>query len=283
MTSIVGILCRDGVVIGADSSVTFVQEGHIQIPMIEQKFEKIEIIGEHVIVVGTGSVGQGQRFCEIVKKAWNDKVFQNEQHTVGKKLCAEAVKDFAETAAQHGNYGALVGFPCLGKACLTEFPLSDFQPEMKTEQLWFASMGSAQHITDTFLAFLKEVFWSSSVPNVNDGIFAAKWTLDNAVSWNPGGVNGPVRIAVLEMVSDKYQARILHDDELQEHSQAIIDAKTALAHFRNEYRPTNHPEIPPVPEPETLDNHDKAEGELIPLDAKPYQSANRNRHKSKKI
>ncbi len=277
MTSIVGILCRDGVVIGADSSVTFVQDGSIQIPLIEQQFEKIDIIGGQVIVAGTGAVGQGQRFCAMVQRAWDERKFQYEQRIIGEILSNYTVNNFAETKAFQKTYGALVGFPSQDNACLTEFQISDFQPEMKTEKLWFASMGSAQHITDTFLAFLKEVFWPTSLPNVNDGIFAAKWTLDNAVNWNPGGVNGPVRISVLEKVAGKFQAKILADGELQEHSQAIVDAKLALNRFRNDYRANNHSEIPAVPVPSLhgLDNNDNPH-EIKPIDPEP-----RKRHKPK--
>jgi hypothetical protein len=218
--------------------------------MIEQPFEKIDIIDNHVILVGTGAVGQGQRFKDIVQKAWINKKFQsNDALAAGRILSADATKDFAETRAHLGTYGALVAFPCQAKAHLTEFGLSDFQPEMKTKKLWFTSMGSAQHITDTFLAFLREVFWKNAIPNVNDGIFAAKWTLDHAVAINPGGVNGPVRIAVLETIGGSFQARLIPDDELQEHSQAIADAKSALAQFHNNYTSVNHEEVPAVPRP----------------------------------
>lgn len=251
MTSIVGILCQDGVVIGADSSVTYVHEGpKFSQSMIEQPFEKIEIIDNHVILVGTGAIGQGQRFKAIVQRAWNSKELRSKDAlTGGKILSAEAINDFAETRAHQGTYGALVAFPCYGKAHLTEFALSDFQPEMKTDKLWFTSMGSAQHITDTFLAFLKEVFWEKTIPNVNDGIFAAKWTLDHAVKINPGGVNGPVRIAILEKTGDSHKARIIPEEELQEHAQAIADAKTALAKFRNNYASVNHEDVPNIPQP----------------------------------
>lgn len=247
MTSIVGILCQDGVVIGADSSVT-VGPGDGR-PLIEQPFEKIDVIESHVILVGTGQVGLGQRFKGVIQKAWHNKTFaQNDALTVGKVLSGSAIKDFSETNAPK-SYGALVAFSCYGKHHLIEFGIQDFQPEMKTEKLWFTSMGSAEHITDTFLAFLREVFWSVTLPNVNEGIFAAKWTLDHAVAINPGGVNGPVRIAVLEKSMKDYQARVLTDDELQEHAQAIKDAKTALAQFRDKYQVVNQDEIPSIPKP----------------------------------
>jgi 20S proteasome alpha/beta subunit len=250
MTSVVGILCQDGVVIGADSSATFYQEGQVSVPMIEQPFEKIDIIDNHIILVGTGGIGQGQRFKDIIQKAWNSKKIQGiDALTAGRILSADAMKDFAETKAQFGKYGALVAFPCYGKAHLTEFALSDFQPEMKTDKLWFVSMGSAQHITDTFLAFLREVFWKNTLPNVNDGIFATKWTLDHAVAINPGGVNGPVRIAVLEKIDSAYHARIIPDTDLQETIQGIASVKTALAKFRSDYMSVNQEEVPTVPQP----------------------------------
>jgi hypothetical protein len=267
MTSIVGILCQDGVVIGADSSVTYVQEGQVRTPMIEQPFEKIDIIDNHVILVGTGAVGQGQRFKDIIQKAWNSKKIQGiDALTAGRILSAEATRDFIGTNAHVGTYGALVAFPCYAKAHLTEFALSDFQPEMKTEKLWFTSMGSAQHITDTFLAFFNVVFCKNTLPNENDGIFATKWTLDHAVAINPGGVNGPVRIAVLEMIGSSYQARIIPDNELQEHSQAISDAKTALAKFHHDYTSVNHGEVPTIPQPSVSSSPDGSGDGSAPSD-----------------
>ena len=268
MTSIVGILCQDGVVVGADSSVTIAPvAGH---SLIEQPFEKIDIIENHVILVGTGQVGLGQRFRAVVQKAWPKKFKENDALTIGKILAGETIKDFMETNVHQQSYGALVAFPCFGKPYLTEFGLQDFQPEMKTEKLWFTSMGSAEHITDTFLAFLREVFWPTGLPNVNEGIFAAKWTLDHAVAINAGGVNGPVKIAVLEKTSEKYQARILVDDELQEHAQAIKDAKTALAQFRNKYRSVNQDEVPSVPQP-ILDSGSSSSGDGSETQNKKYE------------
>ncbi len=262
MTSLVGILCRDGVVIGADSSVTHLQEGQRVIPTIEQPYEKIDIVGDHVIVVGTGQIGLGQRFLAVVKEAWGNRAFQNDPIAVGKILSANAIKDFNDTAARTNSFGALVAFPVGNNAHLTEFAISDFQPEMKTEKMWFSSMGSAKYITDTFLAFLREVFWPNELPNISGGIFAAKWTLDHAVAINAGGVNGPVRISVLERVKGQFHARIIPDDELLEHAQAITDAKASLARFRNEHALVGHAEIPPVPQLpkiESIDGSNKEE------------------------
>ena len=74
MTAIVGIRCNDGVVIGADSSATFGDGGGNR--FIEQSTRrKIEIIGQNVIVTGTGSVGHMQRFSAVIQKLWDTKSF----------------------------------------------------------------------------------------------------------------------------------------------------------------------------------------------------------------
>jgi hypothetical protein len=245
MTSIVGILCKDGVVIGADSSATFANG---QFRTIEQPMEKIEIIGNHVIVVGTGQVGLGQRFCEIVRKAWNEKAFSSSPVDVGKFLSGTAINDFVQTSAPKGQYGAFVAFPSNHRPQLCEFAVPDFQPELRTENIWYGSMGSAQPITDPFLGLIREVFWSNGMPSLQDGVFATTWTLDYAVKVNPGGVNGPVRIAVLELIKGQSEARIISDDELGEHRQNIEEAKKALRDFKLAHQPDKQNAIPSLPE-----------------------------------
>jgi hypothetical protein len=247
MTSLVGILCKDGVVIGADSAVSL-EDGRVR--TIEQQYDKIEIIGNSVILVGTGAVGLGQRFSAIVNDEWNHKktFFQNTPLNIAKILCGAALNDFRSTFAPPG-LGALVAFPVGGKAHLFEFGIRDFQPEMKTEKLWFTSLGCVQIITDSFLAYLKSVFWNDELPNVNDGIFIVKWTLEHAVAVNPGGVNAPVRVAVLEQVGGKYIARMVSDDELQEHQQNIEGAKKALMEYRNQYKSLEGVPTPSIPQP----------------------------------
>lgn len=245
MTAIVGILCRDGVVIGADSSASFSQG---QLRTIEQPYEKIEIIGEHVIVSGTGQIGLAQRFCEQIKKTWEDKGFQKSALDVARHLAKVTTQDFANTSAKQNSYGALVAFPSGHKAHLCEFSILDFQPEFKTDRLWYCSMGSAQPITDTFLAFIREIFWDKELPNLQDGIFAATWTLDHAIRINPGGVNSPIRIAVLENTKKGgLGARLLTDDELGEHHQNIIEAKECLRNYKLKQLPMEPVYVPEIP------------------------------------
>lgn len=155
MTAIVGVLCRDGLVIGTDSSTTF--GSGVGPPIMEQPTEKLQIFSNTIIVAGTGQVGLGQRFGRIIEVAYQDNVFRSGQHhtAVGTELCRRTIADFSSTQAKQGSYGALVGFPLGDKVCLCEFPISDFQPEFKTETMWYCSMGSGQPLTDPFLALIR--------------------------------------------------------------------------------------------------------------------------------
>lgn len=234
MTLIVGLRCQDGVVIGSDSSTTFTTS----IPnlnTIEQPTKKVSIIENKIIVAGTGQVGLGQRFNATVEKSWGEGIFKGTNNTpleIAKRLCAAGIKDFAETQARPGQYGALVAYPCGKKYCLCEFSVSDFQPELKDEKIWYVSMGSGQSIADPFLGLLRKVFWKSSPPKLPEGIFAVAWTLQHGIELNSGGINGPWQIAVLTP-DDKadLRARLLDDAELAEHVDNVRGVEEHLGNY----------------------------------------------------
>ena len=227
MTAIIGVLCTDGVVVGTDSSGTFTAG---QLRTIEQPTEKLDILSDRIVLAGTGQIGLGQRFKRIVEHAWGNNVFKGDAIEVCRQLSAAAIQDFNSTAAQRGQYGAVVVFPVGNKLHLCEFAEADFQPELKLShpRLWYVSMGSTQLITDPFLAFIREVFWVESQPNVKQATFAVLWTLEHAISVNPGGVNGPPRLATAQRIDGECRARLLTAAELDEHRQAIALAKQGL-------------------------------------------------------
>ena len=232
MTILVGLRCQEGVVIGSDSSATFTTPS---IQTIEQPAKKVTIIENKVIVAGAGQVGLGQRFNAVVEKAWSEKVFTGTNNTpleIAKHLSAAGIKDFVETSAPKGEYGALVAFPCGRKFCLCEFAIKDFQPELKDENIWYVSMGSGQTIADPFLGLLRRTFWKDSPPKLSEGIFAVTWTLEHAIELNPGGIKGPSQIAVMSAnESGDLLARLLDDAELGEHIDNVHGAEEYLSKY----------------------------------------------------
>jgi hypothetical protein len=246
MTAIVGLFCTDGVVIGADSSVTIAAAGNFR--TIEQQSNKIHIVEGRVIIAGTGPVGLGQRFCATVEKAGGLKGTPIEAM---KQLCKGGIEDFAQTGLQLGTipYGALVAFPVQNHPYLCEFETGNFQPELKTKEIWFGSMGNHQHITDAFLGLMKDVFWPNSQPSLQDGIFAAMWTLEHVVALNTGGVKDPIHIALLETKDGRAKARVLDDTELAQHKQNVAEAKEHMRNFRDKFQPGAVSTAPDVPKP----------------------------------
>lgn len=230
MTVLVGIKCKDGIVIGSDSSATF---GTGQISTIEQTTKKIEILHGRMIVAGTGQIGMGQRFCNSLDLGYANKAFNGMNAVqMATKMSQMAIQDFQSTAANRGIYGALAAYPASNKIELCEFATADFQPELKTSSIWYASMGSGQLIVDPFLGLMRSTFWQDGMPNLRDGIFIATWAISHAIEINAGGVNGPIQMATLSMQSGNPVARFLTEDELTEHKQNVSGAVEHLRSYR---------------------------------------------------
>ncbi len=247
MTAIVGILCQNGIVLGTDSSATF---GSGRIHTVEQPMQKLSIIGDSIIFAGTGQVGLGQRFQALVEESWRNGTFNKTAMEVAKHLSRLTIEDFGYTYVPKGEYGALLAFPAKGKIHLCEFGVADFQPEFKTDILWYASLGVTQHITDSFLALMREVFWKVGPPSLIDGLFAATWTLDHAIEVNVGGVKGPIQIAVLRPDNKgQLKAERLSEAFLGEHRQNIEGAKKALRDYCANLQKPKDEEIPDIPRP----------------------------------
>lgn len=237
MTAIVGIRCKDGIVIGADSSATFGDGMHLR--TIEQPTEhKIEIIDGSIIVAGTGYVGHMQRFDAVVREIWRDKGLVGKSELEAAKIISSAaLRDFDQThTTQNIKFSAIAAFVAKDSPVLCEFPGGQMgmQPEIKkVNDLWWTSVGSGQPITDPFLALLRQVFWSDGAPNVQGGIFSALWALKHACDVNPGGIKEPIKIAVMKREAGKLTSKMLSEDELAEHQNIVRDATKHMSQFRS--------------------------------------------------
>jgi len=251
LTSIVGILCSDGVVIGTDSSATM---SSLDFRTIEQPTKKIEIIGGVSIVAGTGQIGLGQRFCNIVDKVHREQVFVKNKNPIEivTQLTKRTLDDFISTHVTAGSYGAMIAFTNGDDFHLCEFDPKTFQPELKKREkkLIFCSMGSGQPITDPFLGLMKKIFWGNDeIPTVAEAKFIVAWTWQHAIDLNPGGINGPIEMAAIRKKdTGRYSAVMISDDEIEEHMNNIHEAEDYLAHYKSILQGKNAgkniPEIP---------------------------------------
>src|SRR5580658_647438 len=99
MTSLVAVRCKDGVVIGSDSSATLGDSGHVR--TIEQLTDKkIAIVGNNtkLIIAGTGYIGHHQRFVECASIANAKGDFNNKPELeVPKMLSKLGIDDFVKS------------------------------------------------------------------------------------------------------------------------------------------------------------------------------------------
>lgn len=261
MTLIAAMKCQNGIVMGADGAATLVASQD-RLTIRQSVKKKLCICQDQVIIGVSGDLGLGQRYTHELEELWRSKGLAN----LSPVACGVKIREAfwkhlemefraAELLARSTGrpYGLSVGAQALvalgksGEAVLLQFD-GKGSPEVITEDLPFATIGSGQPIADPFLAFLRDAFWKNAPISVPDAIFAVLWTMRHAIDVNPGGLSDPIQIVVLE--PDKknrgYKARELSDKELEEHEQHIDGAKDALRNYKEKFR-TGSAEPPPVP------------------------------------
>ena len=197
-------------------------------------------------------LGLGQRFADVTEQHWKNRDFQEKSVIdVGRMLAQSAVQDFFGTGIRTVNYGALVAVSCRHKAELIEFAVNDFQPEVKTRDIWYASMGSGQLVADPLLGFIRKTFWGDSPPSRQDGVFAVTMVLKLGCEMAPTGVAEPIQIAVLSpdpRNKGKLSAFRLTKEELLEHEGNVESAIEYFSKYRESFHKTSTPkELPSAP------------------------------------
>jgi len=268
MTLIIGIKCKDGVVVGADSAATLVTATGQRTSM--QPTEKLDIISDSIILGVSGPVGLAQLFKSEIEEIWNNKKLSGKKPYEAMVILREALwkhlsreykiaKDASQTIGRLAIDSiitqTLIALPISKSPCLFEFNQQG-SPEEKNEKLPTVAIGSGQPIVDPFLAFIRQIFWPKRLPSLAEGVFAIFWALDYGIRSAPGGIADPKQIVVLENVGGKWQTRQLADNELFEHRDAVNAAEKHLGEFRSQFKEKSEEEIKSVAFPESNPNEE---------------------------
>ena len=258
MTLIIGIRCDDGIVLGADGMATF---GNIGLRTIQQPARKLTRIGDSIAIGTSGPVGLAQRFSSALQELWDNKKLAGKAPHEAMTILQGAFWQYAEkefkaaqvtapllgqAALESAMSSTVLAIPLEKKPCLINFN-HQCSPEQASGDLPFISVGSGQPLADSFLAFLRRIFWSDHPPRVNEGVLATLWSLEQAIRTNPGGVGHPIQIMTLEKVDGEWKVRELGQSDLGEHQQAIADAERVFAKFRDFVKPSESESAPPEP------------------------------------
>ncbi|MGH7720250.1 MAG: hypothetical protein ACREON_15580 [Gemmatimonadaceae bacterium] len=84
MTLVVGILCKDGVVMASDSAATFGTSGIHTIG--QQEVQKVQVLNDHILYSATGAVGISQLIADKLKAMWKELARLNSPEDVMDKI-----------------------------------------------------------------------------------------------------------------------------------------------------------------------------------------------------
>ena len=253
MTSIVGILCSDGVVVGADSAITTTM-GNTN--LFEQtNYQKIRILGGRVIAAFAGDGDCHHRVCANVE-AWLQDVQDTNVDEMAfavtlHSLCVAALSNTGKMPTEF-NYDVMFAFVSQTGPTLCHFKATEnFQPHFVTKDgLWFATMGSGFLYTHPFLGFLRNVLWNDSLPKVAGGTFTAFWALRHACHISAGGISEPLNIATLTRNDGGAPLiRELSRSDLDQHADNFEGVTQHLRDYRDKMlgETTSLPKVPKPP------------------------------------
>jgi len=257
MTLIIGIKCRDGVAVGADSAATL--GNPIGLSTVIQPMAKLNVIRDSAILATSGPVGLAQLHVDSVDGRWNS--LREADAAAACRSLRDALRPDVEVCLKMSSLAASImgqgaRTPVVHSSVLAIAPkrrplLIQFDyhcnPEVATDDLPFVSIGSGQPIADPFLAFLRHTFWKDRLPCLSEGILAIVWTLTHAIRTATGGIAGPIQAATLTIRGTQPEARLLTHEEIEEHSLNVGEAEKHLTQFRILHQPTADEPQPPQP------------------------------------
>lgn len=229
MTVVVAFLCSDGVVVAADSMLTPSLGG---INVGHHHGQKIYILNGPQIFAFAGDLGQAARF-RIKADASHPIAGSAHPINYGLNLTKDLVAQFQSTGIGNSIAVNTVLSFLNGNSCHCCVFEGAIQPRLLDAQHYYVALGSGKLSADPFLRFLDDIFCRGNQPKVREAVFLATWTVQHVIDTNPGGVDGPIRIAIFERdQGGSFAARELPDSEIQEHLEAIESAADALRNWQ---------------------------------------------------
>jgi 20S proteasome alpha/beta subunit len=250
MTVAIGFLCHDGIVVGADSMLTPSMGG---LNVGHHKGQKVHIIAGNQLFAFAGDQGQAARF-QIMADG-SHQMAGTVGHAVDYPLALTQalIQQFHNTGIGNQiNVNTLLGFEHAGQRHLCVFE-GLIQPRLLDAAHYYVALGSGKLSADPFLRFLVDIFCLNGPPSVREATFLTAWAIQHVIDTNPGGVAGPIRIAVMESgPMGGWQSRPLSDNEIEDHNQAIESARQSLRDWRESLSPPANgdeqgEDIPPPP------------------------------------
>jgi hypothetical protein len=248
MTLIIGIKCKDGIVVASDSAATYGQP--LGSSTVIQHTPKLDIVDNQIIMGTSGPVGLGQIFLEELRDKWPSIIGHEKLADATAQISAHLFSRLEPFIQRANSFGPLLGNNVLSSvlsSTIIAFPFNNgavllnldhmMNPEVASETLPFQCIGSGQAHADPFLAFFKRVLWDDQCPeSTGEGVLGALWTLNQVMrAYADKGVSGTADILTLKRVGENWQADRLLKEQMELHNEAIAEAEEIMKqHFRSQ-------------------------------------------------
>ena len=176
---------------------------------------KLFICNQFLVAI-VGEKGLGQRFLPVLEDvSKGDKFEKATPIEKAVQVAANAQFEFARTHfGKSYNFECFAAFKDSDESVLIEFA-EGMRPERKTDDAWFAVIGSGAFIAGPFLGFLRRLLYPNSQPKVEEALPILVWALTQTFHFNTGGIQGPAQIGVLQSGSTG-KMEILTEKDVQE-------------------------------------------------------------------
>ena len=203
-----------------------------QIATGHNKGKKVHVVPDEQIFAFAGDQGQAERFKLLAENAGPHLAASPHPMDYAILITQNMVNQFTQTGIGNSiNLNTILAFVHNNRHVCCAF-MGLLQPWILDADHYYVALGSGKQMADPFLRFLTDVFCTKQ-PSVREAVFMATWTIDHVIRTNPGGVAGPIRIAVIENGNGKLVSRELSSTEIGEQEQAITSAAQALRDWRD--------------------------------------------------
>ncbi len=211
MSLIVGIRCKDSVVLAASGPGTMPSEDGL--PPARQWAKKLRVVGGQAVLGVTGHDGLVQEMAlslerclaepdeqdwteDILRLRLRDALAAPVQRTVAIHRTLQGLPGFGITSNEYVISQALLAIPFRSSLRLLQLDPECSVTEV-TGELGCASIGSARAIADPFLAFLRRVLWHDGPPDTALGELSAYWTALHVAENAPGLLTLPIQLVIV--------------------------------------------------------------------------------------
>lgn len=202
--------------------------------MGHHKGKKIDIHANDLISAYAGDQGQAARFKYMADGLF-DRMKDGNEHPISFPigLTTAIINEFRTTGITQIAVNTIIAYPYAGEHTCCVFE-GNLQPRLLDQNHYYVALGSGKQSADPFLRFLVDIFCQDGQPNVREAIFLSTWVVQHVIDTNPGGVDGPIKISVLEQSNTLFSARDISESEIDQHQEAIASARNSLVAWRED-------------------------------------------------